>query len=252
MREVASKAATEESTVGLLKVRDDIASLRAATPALIAVGGYRVRDRRPRLIRAATIAPLAGKSIPTRGSLAALFAGALSLAVLAGPVTCPTCTPVHADGRLDAERIAAAVSTPAISPAMLDRTLAAAADEATASAGKLPDTTHELTDQGPPQVEIAATVESQPEPPLSPVANTMLTSKNITAVEPEGLALRAGAPDRDVAIKRRHAKVRIPANKYSQVPAWAAKMFETNWQDKAFAYQYETHLPNRSRSSRKS
>ena len=157
MHEVASKAATEESTAGLLKVGDDIASLRAATPPLIAVGGYRVRSRRPRLIRAATIAPLAGKPMPVRGSLAALFAGALSLAVLAGPVTCPTCDPVHADGQLDAERIAAAVSTAAISPApdrMLDSTPAAAADKATADAGKLPDTTQEPTDKGPPQVEM--------------------------------------------------------------------------------------------------
>ena len=104
MHEVASKAATEEPTVGLLKVGDDIASFRAVTPALIAVGGHRVVSRRPRLIPAATIASLAGMPIPVRGSLAALFAGALSLAVLAGPVTCPTCTPVHADGQLDAER----------------------------------------------------------------------------------------------------------------------------------------------------
>jgi hypothetical protein len=236
MREVASKAATLESTVGLSKVRDDIPSLRATTPPLIAVGGYRVRIRRPRLIRAAAIAPLAVKPIPLRGSLAALFAGVLSLAVLAGPVTCPTCTPVHADGQLDAERIAAAVSTAAINPAphrMLDSTPAAAADEAT----------REPSDKGPPQVEIAAaTMESQPEPPLSPVANRTLTSKNIT---PDGPALRARASHRHVSIKRHRAKARIPADKYRQAPAWAAKMFETNWQDKAFAYQYETHsLPS--------
>ena len=253
MREDASEAATEDSTVGLLKVGDDIASLRAVTPPLIDVGGY---GRRPRLIRAAAIAPVASKPMPLRGSLTALFAGAFSLAVLTGPVTCPTCNSVPADGQLDAERIAAPVSTAAISPApdrMLGSTPAAAADEATADAGKLPDTTQEPTDKGPPQVEIAAaTVESQPEPPLSRVANTTLTSKNITAIEPEGPALRAGAPDRDASIKRRRAKARIPANKYSQVPAWAAKMFETNWQDKAFAYQYETHSLNRSRSSRKS
>ena len=31
--------------------------------------------------------------------------------------------------------------------------------------------------------------------------NTTLISKNITAIEPEGPALRAGAPDRDVSIK---------------------------------------------------
>jgi hypothetical protein len=247
MREVTSKAATEESTVGLLKIMDDIASLRAAVPPPIAADGDRVlsvRSYRLRPTRAATIAPLAGKPIPVRGSLAALFAGALSLAVLAAPVTCPTCNSVHADGQLDAERIAAPVSTAAISPAhdRIDRAPAATADKA--------DTTQELTDKGPPHVEIAAaTVESQPEPPLSPVANTTFTSKNITAVEPDGPALRAGAP-RHVSIKPRRA--RIPVNKYSQTPAWAAKMFETNWQGKAFAYQYEAHSLNRSRSSRRS
>ena len=39
MHDVASMAAAEESTAGLLKIRDDIASLRAATPPLIAAGG---------------------------------------------------------------------------------------------------------------------------------------------------------------------------------------------------------------------
>ena len=114
-------------------------------------------------------------------------------------MTCPTCNPVHADGQLDAERIAAPVSTAAISPApdrVLDSAPAAAADETTADVGKLPDTIQELTDKGPPQVEIAATVESEPETPLPPVANTTLPSKNITAVEPEEPALRAGAPHR--------------------------------------------------------
>ena len=51
MREVASKAATGESTAGLLKIMDDISGLSAprSLPP-IAAGGYRVfevrRDRR--------------------------------------------------------------------------------------------------------------------------------------------------------------------------------------------------------------
>ena len=97
--------------------------------------------------------------------------------------------------------------------------------------------------------------ESEPKTPVPPVGDTTLTSKNITGVEREEPALRASAPHKDHKasyIKQRRAKARIPANKYSQVPAWAAKMFETNWQDKAFGYQYKTYLLNRSRSSRKS
>ena len=65
-----------------LKVRDDITSLRAVTPPLIHLGGYRVRSRPPRLIRAAAIAPVASKPMPVRRSITALFAGAFSLAVL--------------------------------------------------------------------------------------------------------------------------------------------------------------------------
>jgi len=237
MREDASKAATEDSTVGLLRDGDDIASLRAVTPPLIHLGGYRVRSRPPRLIRAAAIAPVASKPMPVRRSITALFAGAFSLAVLTGPVTCPTCTPVHAYSLLDVDRIAAPVLTAAISPApdhMLNSAPAAVATSAAANAGKLPDTTQELTDKGQPQVEIAAATaeDSRREPPLPPVGNTMLTSKNITAVE-------TGTPHGDFSIKRRRARARIPTNKYSQAPAWAAKMFETNWQDKAFAYQYD-------------
>ena len=109
MREVASKAATGESTAGLLKIMDEIAGLSAprSLPP-IAAGGYRVlevRRDRPRPSRAAALAPLTGRPMRMRGFLTALFAGGLGLAVLAGPATCPTCDPAHADGQLDAKRI---------------------------------------------------------------------------------------------------------------------------------------------------
>jgi len=109
MREVASKAATGESTAGLLKIMDDIAGLNAmGSLPPIAAGGYRVievRRNRPRPSRAAALAPLAGRPMRMRGFLTALFAGGLGLAVLAGPATCPTCDPAHGDGQLDAKRI---------------------------------------------------------------------------------------------------------------------------------------------------
>jgi hypothetical protein len=191
-----------------------------------------------------------------RGFIPALFAAGLGLAVLAGPVTCPTCNSVHADGRLNAERIAAApISTAAISAAP-DRVPGSApaisAAETTLRAGKLPGTIEELTDKGPPATEIAAaTVESEPEPPLPPVGATTLPLKDITGVEAEEPAPRASTPHKHGSGKRRRAKAHTPAtrntapsapklyspNKYAQVPGWAAKMFETPWQNKAFAYQ---------------
>jgi hypothetical protein len=256
MHDVASMAAAEESTAGLLKIMDDIASLRLAAPPPIAADGDRalgVRSHRQRETRTATIASLPGKPMRERGFLPALFAGGLGLAVLAGPVTCPTCDPVHADGRLDAERIAAPISTATISAAP-DRVpgSAPAVSATTLRAGKLPDTIEVLADKGPPGAEIAAaTVEGEPETPLPPAGDTMLPSKDITSAEPAEPALRGNPVHKQVSINQRRVKGRTTGtltaassapklyspNKYSQVPGWAAKMFETNWQDKAFAYQ---------------
>ena len=258
MHEVASMAAAEESTAGFLKIMDEIASLRAAAPPpnaadgdhVLSVGSHRLRET-----GTATIASLPGKPMRERGFIPALFAAGLGLAVLAGPVTCPTCNSVHADGQLDAERIAAApISTAAISAAP-DRVPGGApaisAAETTLRAGKLPGTIEELADKGPLGTQIAATVEGEPETPLPPVGDTMLPSKDITSVEPEELALRGNPAHKQVSINQRRVKARTTAaltaassspklyspNKYSQVPGWAAKMFETNWQNKAFAYQ---------------
>lgn len=304
MRDVASKAATVKSTAGLLKIMDDIASLRAAAPPPIAAGGYRVlgvRSDRPRPTRAAALAPLTGKPMRMRGFLTALFAGGLGLAVLAGPATCPSCDPAHSGAQLDAQRIlsrlnytrelpgdvaaretapltqsdgtaqgdrgeppalstlalaepedsASPTSTGAIGPAPYpDSAPAAAAAEPAPQAAKLPDTIEELSDQGPPETEIAAaTVESEPETPLPPA--TTLPPKDNTGVEAEEPAPRASAPRKRASIKQRRAKAHTPAtrnaapsapklyspNKYAQIPGWAAKMYETPWQNKAFSFQ---------------
>ncbi len=310
MREVASKAATGESTAGLLKIMDQIAGLSAprSLPP-IAAGGYRVLDvrrDRPRPSRAAALAPLTGKPMRMRGFLTALFAGGLGLAVLAGPATCPTCDPAQAGGQLDAKRILsrltytpgeavelaareapplarsdvppvaergtppalselallepqdtassnAPISTAAIDPApqRAPDTAPATANEPAPRATKLPEKIEELSDQGPPQTEIAAaTVESEPQPPLPPVGSTTLPLKDV-AVDPEEPAPRVQAPRKHIPIKARDAKPRARGsrnaapsaprlyspNKYAQVPGWAAKMFETPWQTKAFSFQ---------------
>lgn len=309
MREVASKAATGESTAGLLKIMDDIAGLCAGgSLPPTAVGGYRVlevRRDRPRPSRAAALAPLTGKPMRMRGFLAALFAGGLGLAVLAGPATCPTCDSANADGQHDARRILsrliympgeavelaareaptldraevpavaergtppalselalvepqdtassnAPISTAAIDPApqRVPDTAPATANEPALRAAKLPEKIEELSDQVPPQTDIAAaTVESEPEPPLPPVGST--TPLKDIAVDPEESAPRVQVPRKHIPIKARDAKPRAKGsrnagpsaprlyspNKYAQVPGWAAKMFETPWQTKAFSFQ---------------
>jgi hypothetical protein len=308
MRDVASKADTVESTAGLLKIMDDIASLRAGNPPPIAAGGYRVlsvRSDRPRPSRAAAIAPLTGNSMRMRGFLTALFAGGLGLAVLAGPATCPSCDPARSDGQLDAKRIlsrltytpsavdvapretppleqtegtvqaergeppaltelalvepenaAAPSSTSALStaPDRAPETAPAATEPAVAAepdprAAKLPVTIEKLPDQGAPKTEIAAaTVESEPEAPLPPVGATALPLKDITAEDSYDPTPPARRAHKHVTLKQRAAKVRKAAprnaapklyspNKYAQIPGWAAKMYETPWQNKAFSFQ---------------
>ena len=166
-----------------------------------------------------------------------------------GPVTCPTCDPAHADGQLDAEPIAAPISTAAISPApdrVPDRAPPVSAAETILRAGK------ELTDKGPPRTEIAvATMESGPEAPPPPVSDTTLASKDNTGVEPEKPTSRASPSHKQVSVKQRRARARTPVppnatppssklyspDNYAQVPGWAAKMFETPWQNKAFAFR---------------
>ena len=187
--------------------------------------------------------PLAGKP-----SEFLKFAGGLDLAILAGPVKCHTCDPVHADGQLDAERVAAPISMAAISPApdrVHDSGLAVSAAETTLHARRLPDTIEELT-QGKPGTEVV-TVEGEPETPLPPLGATTLALKDITSAEP---VLRASPAYKQVSIKRRRTKPPAHARlttasapklysqkQYAQAPRWAAKMFDSNWQTKAFAYQ---------------
>ncbi len=311
MREVASKAAADKSTAGLLKIMDDIARLRAAPAPPIAAGGYRmlnVRSDRPRPMRAAFIAPLIAKPMRVRGFLTAVFAGGLGLAVLAGPVTCPSCDPLPSEGQVDAQRILSrleytrdlstdaaaretpppaqveptvtadrgeppAVSAPAITkpadaaaptstaaiPPVRDGvpdSVPAAADatEPSSGAASLPQKIEELSDQGPPQTEIAAAdVEAAPEAPLPPVGSTEFPHKTIIDADPvpEEPAPHASTQRKHSLVKQHRAKARVPAahnvpppapklygpNKYRMVPTWAAKMYESPWQSKAFSFQ---------------
>ena len=157
-------------------------------------------------------------------------------------------------GQLDAEPIAAPISMAAISLAP-DRVPgsppAASAAETTLRAGYLPDTIEQLTDKGPPRTEIAAIVGGETKSPLPSVGATTLPLKDITSVEPQERALRANHSHKQVSIKQLRARARTPAtqnatpsspklnspNEEAQVPGWAAKMFETPWQNKAFAFR---------------
>jgi hypothetical protein len=151
---------------------------------------------------------------------------------------------------------ASPISTSALSPSP-DRvpdaapaaTEPAAAAEPEPRAAKLPEQIEELPDQGAPKTEIAAaTVESEPEAPLPPVGATALPLKDITAEDSYDPMPPARPAHKHVTVKQRAAKVRKAAprnaapklyapNRYAQIPGWAAKMYESPWQNKAFSFQ---------------
>jgi len=122
-----------------------------------------------------------------------------------------------------------------------------AAAEPETGAAKVPETVEELPQKTPPETEVAAaTVDSEPAAPLPPVGATTVPLKDITAEDSYDPAPAARTPDRHV--KQHAARVRRGAprnaaprlyspNKYAQVPGWAAKMYETPWQNKAFSFQ---------------
>jgi hypothetical protein len=236
-----------------------------------------------------------------------VFAGGLGLAVLAGPVTCPSCDPLPSDGQVDAQRIlsrleymrnlstdaaarqtappaqaeptvtadrgeppalptmaitepagaAAPTATAAIPPlrdGVPDSVPAADAAEPSTRAASLPQKIEELSDQGPPQTKIAAAaVESESQAPLPPVGSTELPHKSVIDIDPvpEEPAPHASTQRKHSLVKPHRAKARVPAthnvpppapkpygsNKYRMMPTWAAKMYESPWQSKAFSFQ---------------
>lgn len=171
------------------------------------------------------------------GFIIALFAVGLSLTFLAG--------------RPDAQRIAVPISTAAIN-AIPDRVPdvppAASAAETTLPTGKQSaDTIRDLTDKGWSR---AAAVEGELETPLRPMGDAIPPS-SITGVETEKPALTARSAPRQTSIKQRRTRAGATGartassaapklyspNKYHQVPLGAEKMFDANWQPKAFVYQ---------------
>jgi len=183
MREVALSTETAESTAGLLQIMDDIASLRAATPPPIADGGYRmlnVRPERPRPNRAAVFAPVTSRPMRVRGFLTAVFAGGLGLAVLAGPVTCPTCDPLPANAQRDVQRIVARLN------------YATAADESIANeAPAKPAVDTVKAESGVPPAEVAMVEPEKSEPTLSTSA---LAAAPVTSPEPASDPAPAAPP----------------------------------------------------------
>lgn len=163
------------------------------------------------------------------GFITALFAVGFSLALLAG--------------RPNAQRIAVPISTATIT-AIPDRgpdvPPAVSATEITLPAGKQSaDTIGDLTDKKRPGT---SALEGELETPFRPAGEATPPSTDITSVDSKEPALGAIPAHTQASTKQHRAKTSsaqklYSPDKYHQVPRGAEKMFDANWQPKAFAYQ---------------
>jgi hypothetical protein len=160
------------------------------------------------------------------GFIIALFAVGLSLALLAG--------------RPDSQRIVVPISTATINPIpdrMPEVPPAVSAAEMIPPAGtQSANTVGYLTDKGS---EVAA-VEGELEIPFRPMGDATPPT-GITGVKSEepapSVRRRTRARITGARTATSAAQKLYSPNKYHQVPRGAEKMFDANWQPKAFAYQ---------------
>jgi len=156
--------------------------------------------------------------------VAGLSAVALSLSILAVAVTCPTCNSKRADTQPAVERLNAPIATDALGPQL----------------GRVPDSSPveaqtELTDKKLPEIDSAiAELEKEPEASFPSAGGT---TGPLDTVQPAGHEVRT-------RVQRSHIQRRAPTRavassiaKYHEVPSWSAKMYDGNWQPKAFAFQ---------------
>ena len=153
--------------------------------------------------------------------VAALSAGALGVSILAVAVICSS---KRADAPQAVERLNAPISTNAIGPLW---------GPVPASLPVKAET--ERTDKKLPEIDSAITeLEKEPEASLP------------SAGEPTGPldAVQPAEREARTRVQRSHIQRRTPIRaiagsiaKYHEVPDWSAKMYDGNWQPKAFAFQ---------------
>ena len=156
--------------------------------------------------------------------VAALSAGAIGVSILAVAVSWPIYNSKRVDAQPAAERLNAPISTDAIGPLW---------GPVPASLPVKAETEH--TDKKLPEMDSAITeLEKEPEASL-PLGDT---TGSLDAVQPAEHEART-------SVQRGHIQRRAPTRaiagsiaKYHEVPDWSAKMYDGNWQPKAFAFQH--------------
>lgn len=180
----------------------------------------------------AAIAPFANNLLWVRITLGALFASGLGLAVLMAFVTSRTLD-VADDGQL-AARFATSVSTGAInsvSKSFPGSGNAVTNGAAMRDAQDLREAIEELTAKG---LSDDGATEASAEGGTAIDALRPIEETSSIGTENPG---KSGGPHKSIQRRAKSVAQRSSSNKYHQVPKGTEKMFDANWQSKAFAYE---------------
>jgi hypothetical protein len=186
----------------------------------------------------AVIAPFADNLVWVRITLGALLASGIGLAIFMAFVISRTLDSDDEDHL--ARRLATSVSTGAInsvSQGLPGSANAVTDGSATIGARDLREAIDELTAKGPSGDGAAeASVEGGTARPSPTVIDALRAPDETSSVGTEDPDKRVGLPKR---IQRRAKSIaqRDSSSKYHQVPKGTEKMFDANWQSKAFAFE---------------
>ena len=176
----------------------------------------------PRQKRSAKIVGLIDQRAHRYRYVAALSAGALSLSILAVAVTCSTCNSKRADTRQALERVDAPISTDAIGPLSSPPSLPVKAET-------------ERTDEKLREIDSAIVeLEKEPEASLPSAGDTQGT---LNTAQPTEHEVRTRIESKHIQRRASARTIVSSSAKYHEVPTWSAKMYDGNWQPKAFPFQ---------------
>ncbi len=174
--------------------------------------------------RSAKIVGLVDQPRRAHSYLAALIAGALGLSILAVAVW-PMCNSKHGDAQLAAEGSHAPTSTNAIGLLWgpVPANLSVKAET-------------ERTDKK--LLEINSAIVELENDPESSVPFAGDTSGSLDAAQPASHEIRTTLQRSRIQHRAPTRAIASSSAKYHEVPSWSAKMYDGNWQPKAFAFQH--------------
>jgi hypothetical protein len=168
--------------------------------------------------RAAKIVGIVDQPRRVHRYVAGLSAVALSLSIVAVAVTCPTRNSKRADTQPGVERLNVPIPQ-----------LARAPNSSPVEAQT------ELTDKKLPEIDSAvAELEKEPEASLPSAGDA---TGSLDTARPAGHEASTKVQPNQFQRRARTRPIASSIPKYQEVPTWSAKMYDGNWQPKAFVFR---------------